>query len=248
MFGRTRYHAAVALAAAGVIGMAAAGVSYAGHRGPDKLPMIAISLSPKMPEGAVPLITGAPGEMAAKWVTRGTQDAPTWPVSADGVASTGGKDITTREEFGDCFIHIEFRCVPGEDGKMHNSGNSGIGLQGRYEIQMFDSYGKDPGVGGVGALYSQTAPLSNPSKPAGQWQTYDIVFRAPRSDNAGVVVEQPRATVFLNGVIVQNNEAFKGPTGIQYGDFKGQPARGPMVLQGNHDPQQFRNFWVAPIN
>lgn len=236
-------------AIAGLIGaftVTIAGNSLAVHL-QNKSVVPTFALPAKMPEGATPLITGATGQMADKWVVRGSRNPATWPVSADGVASTNGVDITSKQEFGDCFVHVEFRAIPGEDGKMHNGGNSGIGIQGRYEIQMFDSYGKPPDASGIGAFYSQKAPIVNSSRPGGQWQTYDIIFRSPRLDNASAVVEKPRATVFLNGVIVQNNEEFNGPTGIQYGEFKGMPKTGPIVLQGNHDPQQFRNLWVVTL-
>ena len=66
-------------------------------------------------------------------------------------------------------------------------------------------------------------------------------------DASGQVTEQPRLTLFQNGVLIQNNESFNGPTGIQYGDFRGQPKTGPLVLQGDHDPVQFRNIWIVPL-
>ena len=95
-------------------------------------------------------------------------------------------------------------------------------------------------------VYSQTPPRVIASKPAGEWQTFDIFFRAPRFDANGKLVENARATVYQNGVLIHKNEEFKGPTGIQYEQYKDEAAKGPIVLQGDHDPVQFRNVWVLP--
>ena len=111
-------------------------------------------------------------------------------------------------------------------------GNSGVGLHGRYEIQILDSYGiADPGSGDCGAVYGQAAPLSNACKPPLQWQSYDIAFRAARLDAAGKVVENPRVTVFQNGIPVQNNQEIKRMTGIQYSQYTEMGKSGPILLQ-----------------
>src|SRR5437016_1567298 len=111
-------------------------------------------------------------------------------------------------------------------------GNSGVGLHGRYEIQILDSYGiADPGSGDCGGVYSLAAPLVNACKPPREWQTYDILFRAPRFDNTGHVVEEPRVTVLQNGIAVQNNQEITWMTGIQYSQFKDMARTGPIVLQ-----------------
>jgi hypothetical protein len=118
---------------------------------------------------------------------------------------------------------------------------------GRYEVQINGSYGRPPSPEECGAYYSQVAPRVNACKKPTEWQTYDIIFRAPRLAADGTVISQPRATVFLNGILVQNNEEFQGPTGIQHSDFPGAVATGPIVLQGDHAPVQFRNIWVVPL-
>jgi hypothetical protein len=84
------------------------------------------------------------------------------------------------------------------------------------------------------------------SKPAGKWQTYDIFFRAPRFDAKGKLVENARATVYQNGALIHQDAEFKGPTGIQYEQYKTEAAKGPIVLQGDHDAVQFRNVWIVP--
>jgi len=130
---------------------------------------------------------------------------------------------------------------------MTGHGNSGVGMQGRYEVQILNSYGKEnPGVGDCGAFYSQTPPKVNASKPAGEWQTFDIFFRAPRFDADGKRSENARATVYHNGTLVQEDAEFHGPTGIQYEQYKGEVPKGPVVLQGDHDTVQFRNVWLVP--
>ena len=100
--------------------------------------------------------------------------------------------------------------------------------------------------GQCGAIYGQYPPQVNVCRPPGEWQTYDIIFRAPRFDDAGKVTAKARATVFQNGILVQNNEEFNGPTGIQYSQYKDEVKTGPLILQGDHDPVQFRNVWIVP--
>ncbi|HEY3282284.1 MAG TPA: DUF1080 domain-containing protein [Armatimonadota bacterium] len=200
-----------------------------------------IPFSPRPPAGAVLLFTGKADQMKGNWYSRGSQDPSGWEVDAAGVATPNKHDITSKQEFGDCFLHAEFQ------EPMEGHGNAGIGLQGRYEVQIMNSFGAKAENTACGAFYSQTAPRTIASKPAGQWQTYDIIFRAPRFDDQGKVVEQARATVFQNGILVQNNAEFKGPTGIQYGEFRGEAKTGPIVLQGDHDVVKYRNVWLVPM-
>jgi len=212
---------------------------------------VPIAISSTMPTGAIPLITGQPGQMEGTWYQRYTKNPAPWTVGADGVASPAAApkkcDITSKQEFGDSYVHVEFRQMLDSNGKSIGHGNSGVGLQGRYEIQIMDSYGHALEKHECASLYSQKAARVNVCKKAGEWQTFDIIFRAPRFDDAGKVTEAARATVFQNGVLVQNNEAFEGPTGIQYGEFKGESKTGPLILQGDHDPVQFRNVWIVPL-
>lgn len=204
---------------------------------------VAVPLPAQPPPGAIVLISGKTEQMQSNWHQRYKTTPAAWTVDANGVASPRGGDITSRQEFGDCYLHAEFRVPEGGEG-----GNSGVGLQGRYEIQILGDYGRAPESHGSGALYSQKAAVRNASKRPGEWQKYDIIFRAPRFDAATKqVTEKPRATVFQNGVLVQNNAEFAGMTGIQYGEYKEMTATGPLVLQGDHDPVQFRNVWVVPL-
>jgi hypothetical protein len=199
-------------------------------------------LSVEPPKEAVVLFGGKAEQMRDNWYSRRTTDPAGWTVDAEGVATPNRHDISSKQEFGDCYLHVEFR-EPLEGG-----GNSGVGMQGRYEVQILNSFGKKPEAHGCGAFYDQTPPKAVASKPAGKWQTYDIFFRAPRFDADGKVVENARATVYQNGVLIHENQEFKGPTGIQYDILKSEAPKGPIVLQGDHDVVQFRNVWVLPAN
>lgn len=207
------------------------------------------TLAVMSPKDAVPLFAGKTENLKENWYKRNSTDPAGWTVDEKGAFSpTDKNDITSKREFGDCYVHAEWRCITDADGKVMGHGNSGVALEGRYEIQAFNSFGENPSSSNAGALYSQKAAIVNAGKKGGEWETFDIVFRAPRFDADKKVTEKARATVYQNGVLVQDNQEFNGPTGIQYGDFKGEVPKGPIVLQGNHDPVQFRNVWVLPLD
>jgi len=150
-----------------------------------------------------------------------------------------GTDIRTEQEFGDCELHVEFMVPEGS--------NSGVFLQEQYEVQVFDSYGQPPRLGGCGAIYNQVAPLENVSKPAGEWQTFDIVFHQPAVTSPGKVTRAGTITVFHNGVKVIDNAAIQTPTG---GPFKQRPVNppGPVLLQGDHGTVSYRNIRIRPLD
>ena len=198
------------------------------------------TLSVQPPAGAIVLFDGTAEQLHKNWYARHSTDPAGWTVDDKGVATPNKHDISSKQEFGDCYLHVEF-CEP-----LKGSGNSGVGMEGRYEIQILNSYGKEPEAHQCGAYYSQTPPKVIASKPAGEWQTYDIFFRAPRFDASGKLVEKARATVYQNGILIHDDEEIQGPTGIQYGQYKGEVPQGPIVLQGDHDAVQFRNVWIVP--
>jgi hypothetical protein len=210
---------------------------------------LSITLPATPPTGAITLIGKSADEMRANWYRRYSTVPLNWTLDAEGIASPQKSDIASKQEFGDCYLHVEYRTPVDASGKPVGEGNSGVALQGRYEVQILGDYGKKPEAGGAGAFYSQKAPRVNASKKAGEWQALDILFRAPRFDNTGKVLEKPRATVFQNGILVQNNEEFPDVmgTGIQYNQYRQAAKTGPIVLQGDHDPVQFRNVWVVPL-
>jgi hypothetical protein len=225
------------LAVCGIL--ATATVSELGAQTKDNIP-VKPKLSVKPPTGAIVLFGGKAEQMRDNWYARRSTKPAGWTVDKQGVATPNKRDISSKQQFGDCYLHVEF-CEP-----LEGHGNSGVGMQGRYEVQILNSYGQQPECHQCGAFYSQTSPKVIASKPAGQWQTFDIFFRAPRFDTDGKVVEKARATVYQNGILIHRDAEFQGPTGIQYEQYKGEASKGPIVLQGDHDTVKFRNVWIVP--
>ncbi len=160
---------------------------------------------------------------------------------------TSGGDILTRQLFKDFYLHLEFN-VPDSPPEVRGQGrgNSGVYLQGRYEIQVLDSWGiPDPGRGDCGALYNHAAPLRNACKRPNEWQAYDVVFRAPRFNEAGRLTEKARVTVFHNGQVIQNNVELNGQTGGALDEHYAEP--GPLLLQDHGNLVRFRNVWIVPL-
>jgi hypothetical protein len=170
---------------------------------------------------------------------------------ADGFMETGQKagDIQTKEKFGDCQLHVEYSTPTPPKGTDQGRGNSGIFLMGLYEVQVLDNYDNPTYADGtVSAIYGQHPPQVNASRPPGQWQTYDIVFHRPRFDNAGKVIRPATFTVFLNGVLTQDNVEATGPTTWKARPpYKAHSDKLPLQLQDHGNPVRFRNIWYRPI-
>jgi hypothetical protein len=185
-----------------------------------------------------------------------------WPVE-DGVATSkrsGGRvnHIVSTVHFRDADIHVEFMVAP------EGEGNSGIYIHGHYELQIFNSWNKkenEVNEHDQGALYGFQKPLANASRKPGEWQVYDIRYRAPRRNNAGEIVEQGSVTAWLNGVKVQDETRFSEPRSVyhpfRYGttDYLKPIAaqlkakqRGPVFLQDHESPTKFRNVWLVPLD
>ncbi len=195
------------------------------------------------PESAVVLFNGSD---LGNWTSR-DGGAPGWAVE-DGVMAVVPRtgDIMTMERFTDHFLHLEFMTPDMPEASGQAKGNSGVFLQGRYEIQVLDSYGIEvPGMGDCGAIYNQFAPLVNACKPPLEWQTYDVIFRAPRFNDDGEVVENTRVTVLQNGLVILNNVILSGTTGANIGGGVGEP--GPLLLQDHGNLVKFRNIWAVPL-
>ncbi len=192
------------------------------------------------------------GKDLSEWVYRDGRPAA-WPVS-DGAMTckSGTGDIFTKRKFGSAQIHVEFATPLMPQAKSQARGNSGIYLQGRYEIQVLDSYNNPTYANGsCAALYGQYAPLVNVCRPPGQWQTYDIVFHAPACGADGKVTKPGTVTLLQNGVLVQDNVEIKGVTG---GGEQGHICEaGPLRLQDHYHPDvketfmRFRNIWYRPL-
>ncbi len=195
------------------------------------------------PAGAIALLDG---DDLSRWRRRDGQPAG-WSL-VDGVATVVARtgDIVSVDTFRDALIHVEF-CEPDmPEATGQRKGNSGIFVQGRYEVQVLDSYGwKVPGKGDCGAIYNQHAPLVNACLPPLQWQAYDIFLRAARVDAEGKVLSNARLTVLLNGQVIHNNVEVLGPTGAAVDQRVGEP--GPLLLQDHGNPVRFRNVWFLPL-
>ena len=162
----------------------------------------------------------------------------------------GTGEIITNQQFGDVQLHIEWMAPSPAVGTSQDRGNSGVFFgAGKYEVQVLDSYeAKTYPDGQAGALYGQFPPLVNPTRPPGEWQAYDIVFEMPRFDASGALVKRARATVFLNGVLVQNAKELIGPTTNKVRTpYSAHPAALPLSLQDHNHPVRFRNVWVREL-
>ncbi len=175
-------------------------------------------------------------------------NADKWEVK-NGVVTAGGNDITSKQEFGDCQIHIEFATPAEVKGKSQGRGNSGVFLADRYEVQILDSYNNPTYFDGqCGAIYKQHPPLANVCRKPGEWQTYDIVFTAPKFDEKGNCLQPAYVTVLQNGVVVQDHFAIEGASSFNHPpDNSAYSGRAPLRLQYHHNPVQFRNIWVREI-
>ncbi len=205
------------------------------------------SLGAPPPEGAVVLFDGSGLE---RWSNARGEEAG-WKVE-DGhmeIAPRSG-NIRTRDRFTDFQLHLEFASPAEVRGRGQQRGNSGVFFHGLYEVQILDSYDNPTYPDGqAAALYGQQPPLFNAGKPPGEWQTYDIVYEAPRWDGDGNLVKRAKVTVFHNGVLVHNRQAFLGRTrhrAVAEYDRVHEP-EGFIELQDHGDPVRFRNIWLLPL-
>ncbi len=188
------------------------------------------------------------GKDLSKWTGKDGGEAK-WAVK-DGVMTVNGTgSINTKESFGDCQLHVEWAAPAEVKGDGQGRGNSGIYIQGRYEVQILDSYqNKTYFHGQAGSLYKQHAPLVNASRKPGEWQVYDIIFTAPRFDDDDKVVSPGRVTVLHNGVLVQNNAVLLGKTvNTSVASYEPHPLKQPLQLQDHNNPVRFRNIWIRPL-
>ena len=176
---------------------------------------------------------------AAKWVVR------------DGyfeVAPHTGA-IVTKRGFGDVQLHVEWATPLPATGEGQDRGNSGVFMMTHYEIQVLDSYHSDTYADGqAAAVYGQTPPLVNASRPPGQWQTYDIIFHRPRFTSDGAVRDSARVTVLHNGVLVQDNTIITGWTVHgQRAHYAPHADRLPLLLQDHGHPVRYRDIWIREL-
>jgi hypothetical protein len=163
----------------------------------------------------------------------------------EGVLLNGGDgrgvDLLSEKRYGDCEVHVEFNVAKGS--------NSGVYFQGQYEVQILDSFGRKDAelkYGDCGGIYNTRAPSTNASKAPGEWQTFDVIFQAPRFDAAGKKTANARfVKVVHNGKVIHEDVEVKGPTTAALGGA--ETAEGPLMLQGDHGPVAFRNIRLKPL-
>jgi len=202
----------------------------------------------KPPSDAVVLFNGSD---LLQWVAM--DGSPTkWKIKDGYLECTGGSGfIRTLENFGNCQLHLEFATPLPVKGEGQQRGNSGLFFgMGRYEIQILDSFqNKTYADGSAGSIYGQYPPLVNASRPPGEWQSFDVIYMAPRFDANGKLIAEAYMTVFHNGVLIQNNARLTGPTSwLERGPYSPHPEKLPIALQDHGDPVRFRNIWLRPLD
>ncbi len=197
--------------------------------------------TPQTPKDAVVLFNGK--DLSA-WLSRKGGEAK-WKIKDDYMeVAPGTGDIYSKEVFGDFQLHVEFWLPLMADKQGQARANSGVYLQGRYEIQVLDSYGLDSKDNDCGGIYKIAAPLKNACRKPEEWQSYDVAFRTARVEN-DALKEKPRVTVFHNGVMIHNNLELPTPTGGAMDMDMRKP--GAILLQDHGDLVRYRNVWVLPI-
>lgn len=204
-----------------------------------------------------PLFTGAEavpsdavvlfgGKDLSKWVRRDTDEPAGWKVENGymEVAPRSGS-IVSKDLFTDCQLHVEFWLPLMPDAQGQARANSGVYLQGRYEIQVLDSYGLDSKDDDCGGIYKLAAPMVNASRPPEQWQSYDVFFRAPRFNEHGVKTTNARISVLHNGIWIHHDLEVTEATGGELDRNYSEP--GPIMLQDHGNTIRYRNVWVRPL-
>lgn len=196
----------------------------------------------KPPEKAIVLFDG---KDFSNWVKRDGKGEVKWTLRDGGIMEgvKGHGDIMTKEKFGGAFkLHVEFRVPYEPGGSGQGRGNSGVYVQGRYEVQVLDSYGLKSGKNDCGAIYNVAAPKTNECKAPTVWQSYDIEFTAPKFVD-GKKTEPAKMTVHHNGVKI--HDAVEIPVDNTTAGLGGDPSTpGPILLQDHGHPVQFRNVWL----
>lgn len=204
------------------------------------------------PADAIILFDGTDINKEWEEVSRGGVRPATWVIKDGAMVSVQGSgSLKTKRVFNDFQLHVEWRTPSVITGSSQGRGNSGVYLQNLYELQILDSWhNRTYRNGQAGAFYKQYAPLVNASKGPGEWQSYDIVYTAPRfGKDSTTYFTPPRATVFHNGILIQNNVALRGPTtfvGIPEYLIKKHGA-GSILLQQHGNPVGFRNIWIREL-
>ena len=207
-----------------------------------------------IPSDAIVLFDGTADSITRNW--RGKDGGPCKWIEKNGefICTPGSRNACTKEEFGDCQIHVEFK-TPTDD--LEGWGNSGVMMMDAYEIQILDSFDIKPNRspwkpanyadGQAGAVYGQHPPIVNPCRKTGEWQSYDIIFHPPYREG-GRLVDPGSVTVLFNGVLIQDGWPFEGKTGwCRRAGQHPEKSTGPLALQDHGHPVSFRNIWIRRI-
>ena len=186
------------------------------------------------------------GKDYSKWQSMNAGGEVKWEIVDGAMQVNKSGSIRTKEEFGDVQLHVEWASPSKVEGESQGRGNSGVYLMGRYEIQVLDSYqNKTYPNGQAASFYGHNAPLVNASRKPGEWQAYDIIFRAPKKAADGTVTPGS-FTVLHNGVLVQDHIPVKGGA-TTAAELKGFAEKGPIILQDHNNPVRFRNIWLRKL-
>jgi hypothetical protein len=195
------------------------------------------------PSDAISLFNG---NDLSEWT--GSKGAPEWTVH-DGMFTVVEKtgDLNTKKEFGDFQLHIEWMHPADITGEGQMRGNSGIFLHSLYEIQVLETFNNNNKTyvnGQAGAIYKQHAPLANPLRPPGEWNTYDVIFTSPTFNADGTYRTNPRVTIMLNGILIQNNAIIYGATA---NDLVVGKLKGGIQLQDHGCKVNYKNIWIREL-
>lgn len=214
----------------------------------EPVPVVVSAPANGIPSDAIVLLDG---KNLAAWESTRTPGAPApWKLEGEAmVCAPKTGNIQTKASFGDIQLHLEFRTPAKVEGSGQGRGNSGVFLMGIYELQILDSYENPTYVNGqAGSIYKQYAPLVNSSRRPGEWQTFDVVWVAPRFAATGELVSPARMTVFHNGVLVQYDAVLKGHTPNRGSPaYRAHAAKLPVMLQDHGNLTAFRNIWVREL-
>jgi len=183
------------------------------------------------------------GKDLSKW-----EGGEKWIIK-EGYAISHGAGINSKQKFGSCQLHLEWAAPEKVEGSGQGRGNSGVYLMNSYELQILDSYdNKTYFDGQCASLYKQWPPLVNACRKPGQWQTYEVIFEAPKFDAAGKLLKPAYMTVLHNGVVVQNHAELLGKSAWDEAPkYVAHPDKMPLHLQFHGNPVRFRNIWVREL-
>jgi hypothetical protein len=227
------------------------GAELAGTFQMEKVIRLSPTLRAKPPGGAVVLFNGKNFD---EWKCSGKEGAVQWKLvrqttggQVDGAMEVkpGTGSIITKKEFADIKLHVEFRTPFMPEARGQGRGNSGVYLQGRYEVQVLDSYGLEGRSNECGGIYGAAQPLVNMCAPPMQWQTFDITFRAARFDQSGKSIEDAWMTVVHNGVKIHEKVKVSKATTAAPGS--GAAQQGGIYLQDHGNRVQYRNIWLVRL-